>query len=191
MQLPPVRSRVKRQEREREIYEFKILKKEGKDIEFRVRCQAGTYIRKLVHDLGEELKVGAHMTELRRIRAGLFEEKTLVTIEEFEKAVKEFKEDNPKWLDKIITPAEEIIKKILPVIRLETNSEYLKKIRTGSPIFKKYIEKIEKEFEKGQNLACFYDNQLIEIAEADIASREFTKIDKEAVIARPKTVFIS
>lgn len=46
-QLPPVKSAVKRVEREREIYEFEILEIKGQDILFRVRCQAGTYIRKL------------------------------------------------------------------------------------------------------------------------------------------------
>jgi H/ACA ribonucleoprotein complex subunit 4 len=61
IQLPPVRSSVKRQEREREIKKFELLEKDGKDISFIVECQGGTYIRKLVHDLGEEMKIGAHM----------------------------------------------------------------------------------------------------------------------------------
>ena len=55
-QLPPQKSSIKRQLREREIYEFEILEIKGKDVLFRVRCQAGTYIRKLVHDLGQTLK---------------------------------------------------------------------------------------------------------------------------------------
>ena len=45
-QLPPKRSAVKRAEREREIYSFEILEKQGKEVLFRVHCQAGTYIRK-------------------------------------------------------------------------------------------------------------------------------------------------
>src|SRR3990167_9432482 len=54
-QLPPVRSRVKRQERQREIHTFKILEIQGKDVLFETEVQAGTYIRKLIHDLGESL----------------------------------------------------------------------------------------------------------------------------------------
>lgn len=46
-QLPPIKSAVKRELRTREIYEFEILEINGKDVLFRVRCQAGTYIRKL------------------------------------------------------------------------------------------------------------------------------------------------
>src|SRR3989344_3901169 len=45
-QLPPLKSAVKRQLRTREIYETEILEIKGRDILFRIRCQAGTYIRK-------------------------------------------------------------------------------------------------------------------------------------------------
>jgi tRNA pseudouridine55 synthase len=37
-----------------------------------VACSAGTYIRTLAEDLGREIGVGAHLTELRRTRAGKF-----------------------------------------------------------------------------------------------------------------------
>ena len=75
-QMPPVKSRVKRQNREREIYSFELLEHSAdkKDILFKVKCEGGTYIRKLIDDLGKELKIGAHMLELRRTRAGLFTE---------------------------------------------------------------------------------------------------------------------
>jgi len=77
MQMPPVKSRVKRQEREREIKNFELLEKDGKEIKFRTEVQGGTYIRKLVHDLGEYMGIGAHMISLRRIRAGIFDDKIL------------------------------------------------------------------------------------------------------------------
>src|SRR4030042_5157198 len=86
IQLPPVRSRVKRQEREREIKRFELLEKDGKEISFIVECQGGTYIRKLVHDLGESLGIGAHMIQLRRIRAGIFKENKLVQLKDLENA---------------------------------------------------------------------------------------------------------
>src|SRR6056297_3629407 len=80
MQTPPVKSSVKRQAREREVYEYKILEtseegnEKNKDFLFYVKCQGGTYARKLVSDLGAEIGVGAHMLELRRLKAGPFSE---------------------------------------------------------------------------------------------------------------------
>ena len=73
-QIPPARSAVKRQERTREIYYLTILEIDGQDVLFRVGCQAGTYIRKLIHDIGGSLTVGAHMTQLIRTKAGPFKE---------------------------------------------------------------------------------------------------------------------
>ncbi|MGQ9759137.1 MAG: RNA-guided pseudouridylation complex pseudouridine synthase subunit Cbf5 [Candidatus Methanomethylicaceae archaeon] len=73
-QLPPVRSSVKRALRVRRIYSIKILEREGKFVLMRVDCEAGTYIRKLCHDIGELLGSGAHMRELRRTRVGPFRE---------------------------------------------------------------------------------------------------------------------
>ncbi len=72
-QLPPRKSHVARKERIREIYEFKILKfdEQNKTFEFFVQCEAGTYIRKLIHDLGEEIG-GAQMIELKRTKQGKF-----------------------------------------------------------------------------------------------------------------------
>src|SRR3989344_1794999 len=64
-QIPPVKSRVKRVLREREIKTFEILEQDGKDFLFMTEVQGGTYIRKLIDDLGIELGIGAHMLELR------------------------------------------------------------------------------------------------------------------------------
>jgi H/ACA ribonucleoprotein complex subunit 4 len=74
LQRPPVRAAVRRDLRKRRIYYVRDLEVEGREVLFRVGCQAGTYIRKLVYDIGEVLQVGAHMRELRRTRAGSFNE---------------------------------------------------------------------------------------------------------------------
>lgn len=43
------------------------------DVDVRVRCSSGTYVRALARDLGDALGVGAHLTALRRTRVGPFE----------------------------------------------------------------------------------------------------------------------
>ncbi|HEX8196251.1 MAG TPA: hypothetical protein VF571_08690, partial [Pyrinomonadaceae bacterium] len=50
----------------------------------RVACSAGTYIRVLAEDIGKELGTGAHLAELRRTRAGSFDLRRAVTLEELE-----------------------------------------------------------------------------------------------------------
>lgn len=73
-QIPPKKSAVKREERKREVKGLSILENHGKKVLLKIRCEAGTYIRKLVHDIGEELGCGAHMKELRRTAVGPFTE---------------------------------------------------------------------------------------------------------------------
>jgi len=158
-QLPPVKSRVKRQIREREIKSFKILEQDKEDILFEVECQGGTYIRKLIDDLGKELKIGAHMLELRRIKAGIFSENSIVNLYSFEKAVEEYKLGNEKLLREIIFPAE-IIKEIYPFV--EIKKESVDKILHGQPIYKKDLIQNYK-FENNQTICVFSDGGFIGI----------------------------
>src|SRR5438128_10642458 len=82
LQRPPVRAAVRRDVRKRRIYYIRDVELDGREVLFRVGCQAGTYIRKLVYDIGEVLGVGAHMRELRRTRAGRFTEEESLSVSE-------------------------------------------------------------------------------------------------------------
>ena len=57
------------------------------DLRLKVSCSAGTYIRTLAEDIGAKVGAGAHLAALRRIRAGNFDLKKSVSIEELEKIV--------------------------------------------------------------------------------------------------------
>lgn len=106
MQMPPVKSAVVRKEREREVYYLDILEIDGQDVFFRMGSQAGTYVRKLCHDVGKRLKVGAHMAELIRTKAGPFTEKGWVSLQDLEDAYAFWKEGNDKFLRHCIKPVE-------------------------------------------------------------------------------------
>ncbi len=106
-QLPPKKSAVKRRLRKRNIYSFEVLDREGQDILVRVGCEAGTYIRKLVHDIGVEAGTGAHMSELRRTRAGPFKEEQALTLHEASDLFHFYKEKKSDELRKYLIPIEE------------------------------------------------------------------------------------
>ncbi len=54
------------------VYSFDVLDRRGDDVDVRVECSKGTYIRSLAHDLGAALGVGGHLTALRRDAIGPF-----------------------------------------------------------------------------------------------------------------------
>ncbi len=66
-----------------EIFEFEVTGIDMPEVEFRVRCSKGTYIRSLAHDFGQKLGSGAHLTQLRRTRSGDFDVNDAETIEGF------------------------------------------------------------------------------------------------------------
>jgi len=137
-QTPPNRSAVKVQERVREVYSWKLTEasEDGRDFLFDCRVEGGTYIRKLCSDLGEMIG-GAHMGELRRTAAGIFDESTLVNLFDFEKAIERYKAGNEKPLRAMLMPAEDAIKKVLPFVSVE--KRVLRALYNGKPLFKKDV----------------------------------------------------
>ncbi|MGE5113985.1 MAG: tRNA pseudouridine(55) synthase TruB [Acidobacteriaceae bacterium] len=67
-----------------EVFEFEICDYAEGRARFRALVSSGTYIRSLAHDLGRELGLGAHLTVLRRTRAGEFSIDDSHTLEELE-----------------------------------------------------------------------------------------------------------
>lgn len=65
------------------ISTFEITKIDGLNINFRVVCSKGTYIRSLANDFGKALNSGAHLSELRRTKIGNFNVENAVSIENF------------------------------------------------------------------------------------------------------------
>ncbi|TCI93144.1 tRNA pseudouridine(55) synthase TruB [Tenacibaculum sp. M341] len=73
--------------REIEIFEFEITKISMPNVEFRVVCSKGTYIRSLAHDFGQALSSGAHLSVLRRTKIGDYSVANAQSIEGFVEAL--------------------------------------------------------------------------------------------------------
>jgi len=132
-QTPPHRSAVKREEREREVYSWNLIEagETSRDFLFETRVEGGTYVRKLCSDLGEMIG-GAHMGELRRSEAGIFDESTIVSLYDFEKAVDLYKGGDESMLKGMVVRAEDAIKKVLPVV--EVDKIALTSLYVGRPL---------------------------------------------------------
>jgi tRNA pseudouridine55 synthase len=79
---------VKMEPREVNVIVFEVTRFENPEIDFRIVCSKGTYIRSLARDLGEILGVGAYMSGLCRTRIG---ENTLDSSWELEELIEEIK----------------------------------------------------------------------------------------------------
>ncbi|MFD2551204.1 tRNA pseudouridine(55) synthase TruB [Bizionia sediminis] len=104
-QLPPVFSAIKKEgkrlyefaragesveikPRTVHISEFEITKVTGLEVQFRVVCSKGTYIRSLANDFGKALQSGAHLSVLRRTKIGDFHVNDALLPEDFINSLK-------------------------------------------------------------------------------------------------------
>ena len=100
MQIPPIFSAIKvggqplyKKARKGEVFEpearkitlysLEILRFELPEIDFRVHCSKGTYIRSLAFDLGKSLQSGAYLSRLVRTKIGSYDLKEAVSPEKF------------------------------------------------------------------------------------------------------------
>lgn len=91
--------------REVEIYSIKILhiNYDENEIDFKVSCSKGTYIRTLCEDIAEKLETCGYMKELKRTRVNNFRIEDAITLEELEnnKNNEEFLKNNVISIEKV------------------------------------------------------------------------------------------
>ena len=178
-QLPPIKSRVKRAIREREVKRWELLEssEDKKSFLFIAEVQGGTYIRKLCSDLGEMEEVGgAHMLELRRIQAGVFNENDkefpITDLYELEKAIESLEKGDETLIRKIVMPGEEAIKKIMNVVYVKNDKARIKQLLTGKPVYKEdVVARFDISKIKGNEIFAVFtggEDRFLEIAQKPV-----------------------
>jgi H/ACA ribonucleoprotein complex subunit 4 len=176
-QRPPQRSSVSRQTRMRTIHELEITEATGNLYLFRCLCQSGTYIRKLVYDMGEVLGVGATMVELRRTKVGpLDEAKGLTSLHQLNDAVFKLKEGDESALRQAILPVEDSLGNIgRIVVRDSAVDAICHGARLGIPGILSVSDPISKE----DPVAILSQKQeLVAIGKALMSSEEMKKLKR-------------
>jgi tRNA pseudouridine55 synthase len=71
------------------VYAFEITRLELPEVDFKITCSKGTYIRSIAYDFGLALQSGGHLSALRRTKIGDYSVLNAVTPAEFEKAIED------------------------------------------------------------------------------------------------------
>jgi len=188
-QRPPVKSAVSRKKRKRTVHEIIILDRKDNNICLYVKCQAGTYIRKLFHDMGQYLGCGAHMKELRRVRAGSFDESESHTMQEVADAFKKWRDGDGSALRKIILPVEEGVKHL--------NKVYIKdtavfSVVNGSPVYSSGIAKTEGKIANNDLVAIMSSRgELVAIGNTNFRGDYKTQTEKKFLAVKTDRVIMS
>jgi tRNA pseudouridine55 synthase len=78
---------VEIQSRKTTIYEFEITRIQLPEVDFRVQCSKGTYIRSLAYDFGLALQSGGHLSVLRRTKIGVYSVENAILPDDFEQTL--------------------------------------------------------------------------------------------------------
>ncbi|MFY8069783.1 MAG: tRNA pseudouridine(55) synthase TruB [Flavobacterium sp.] len=78
---------VEIQSRKTTIYEFEITRIQLPEVDFRVQCSKGTYIRSLAYDFGLALQSGGHLSALRRTKIGDYSVENAILPDDFEQSL--------------------------------------------------------------------------------------------------------
>lgn len=185
-QVPPVKSAVARLERERSIYSFDMIEKNGRDVLFKVRCQAGTYVRVLCHDVGRKLRTGAHMAELRRTKVGNFNERSCFKIQDIEHAWTNWKENKNEEIRDYIMPMEAAIEHAGTIILKDSA---IQSIANGSPLYSAGAAMVEKRIRRNDTIVLMsHKGELIALAKANMDANEARR--RRGVVAKTLRVVI-
>ncbi len=174
-QIPPEKSAVKREERERQIYNINYLEKKGKKHIFTVEAQHGTYIRTLAKDLGEKLDTETELVNLRRIKSGKWNVKQSNTIEEL-------KEEST---EELLIPLEEAL---YGMPKIEIKKTALDTVKHGANLKKPGIKEIKGNLDKGEPVALEFNEKIIAIGEAQMNQEETQEKDKGIVVKTTKVI---
>jgi H/ACA ribonucleoprotein complex subunit 4 len=132
-QRPPRHSAVARRLRTRTVHDIDVLERDGRQALLRIRCQAGTYVRKLCHDIGLALGTGAHMGDLRRVETAGFDDTDLVSLPDLVDALAFWVEDgDPSHVKDVVAPAERALAGLPRVVIAPSAG---REVAEGAPVY--------------------------------------------------------
>ena len=175
-QKPPQRSAVLRRTRTRNIHEIEIIERRDQLALLRIVCESGTYIRKLLYDIGEVMGPGATMIELRRTRVAHFEEGTcgLVTMHELADAYAAWKEsgDDARLMN-IIRPVEDALSGIKAVVIRDSAVDAL---CHGAQLALPGVLRVSPDLHKGDIVGIYTQKgEAVALAEATLGAQEIAE----------------
>ncbi len=188
-QTPPIRSSVKRRLRVRRIYKLELLEHYSGQLSLlRISCQAGTYIRKLCHDIGLLMGTGAHMQELRRVRTGPFTEESLVTLQDLNDAWYYYqKEHDEAPIRQIIKPIEVICSDV-PKIYIRDSA--INAICHGAALTIPGVIRLSSGIEKGNLVAIFsMKDELVGLAYSTLSTKQILE-ETNGICANSKAILM-
>lgn len=185
-QRPPVKSAVVRRVRRRKVYSLDLLEMDGKDVLFRASTQAGTYIRKLCHDIGLVSGVGANMAELRRTRVSNFTEKESLYLQDVLDAYIFYNEEgDERELRRCLQPVEAAVEQV-PKVWIQDSA--VDSVCHGAELAIPGIVRLE-DIQKGEMAAVMtLKDELVALGRVEMTVKDILMRGKGIAVATERVI---
>ena len=188
--VPPKESAVKVQVRTREVSESKLVQTEEDDRVhlLLISCEAGTYIRTMVKDLGLLSGNKCELLELHRSKSGTLEDQMACSMQQLSDAVFLWKQhDDPRGLERLVCPVETVLNDI-PSIVIKDGA--VSALSHGAPLARPGVVSVPKGLPLGSTvLISSLKGEAVAVSELSVHSDSIPEM-KSGQIAAPKTVIM-
>lgn len=169
-QTPPEKSAVKKEPRERELYEAELLENREEKILVRLECESGFYVRVFAEQLGEETGREAEMTELRRTKQGELEIEDTYTLQDLVDEYQFHIQDEESKLQEILQPIEKAVNHLSKIVIKDTA---VNAVANGANLGVNGITKLQDGIKEEETVAIMtLKGELVALAEASMNSQE-------------------
>jgi len=163
------------------FFSIEFVSRSKNRVNFEVHCSAGTYIRTLCHDIGQEFGCGAHMSGLVRTRVGIFDLESSITLD----ALKEATLSKPD----VFFSVEKVLA-FLPEIRIK--DEFAKQVINGRALPKSSLKAVPIKFEPGMSLRVLNgSDSILAIVEPLVNQDQFDQMESCEIAFKLQRVLVN
>ena len=163
------------------FFSIEFVSRSENRVNFQVHCSAGTYIRTLCHDIGQEFGCGAHMSGLIRSKVGIFDLESSITLD----ALKEATLSKPG----VFFSVEKVLA-FLPEISIK--DEFVKPIMNGRALPKSALKALPVKFEPGMSLRVLNGSDtILAIVEPLVNQDQFEQMESYEIAFKLKRVLVN
>jgi len=169
-QVPPEKSAVKREPRDRDIHSIGIIEVAGSQVLFRIACEKGFYVRTFCEQFGEALDTTGEMVDLRRTQVGTFTEDQLVPLTELRDEYRFWKDDADSRMDELVLPVEAGVRHIHKVLIKDTA---VASVCHGADLGLRGISQAQQGIERDDMIAVLtLKGELVALASAEMSTEQ-------------------
>jgi tRNA pseudouridine55 synthase len=154
-----------------EIFDIRIIDFEWPEVSLDIKCQSGTYVRSIAHQIGQTLGCGGYLKSLRRLEVGPFQVSAAATLDEI---------SGSRDISYIIKPLREALPSS-PLIDIKP--QYYGAVLNGRPLYKKYIGGSNYEGDGGVlSLLMGPDGKVLALANLNMHWRVMNKLGPSEIM---------